>query len=257
MALRKSSKISVQTDFQKEYSGTDVLLNAEEGLIGYNLDVVKKMARGLGIHDIVNAGGGRLAVVEFGAGTGALAEVWRHLFNFDPICVEIDPNLIQILQSKGFKTADDISKLASKTPLLYTSNVLEHIEDDITALKAIKAKIEPGGKLAIYVPALPLLFSDLDRKVGHFRRYRKKELIRKVKLAGFEVQNCYFNDSIGVAASLILKIVGYKTQKGLGSKKSLVFYDRYAYPVSKALDRLIFKHIIGKNLILFATNPKP
>ena len=49
MAFRKSSKISVQTDSQKEYSGTDVLVNAEEGLIGYNLDVVKKMAHGLGI----------------------------------------------------------------------------------------------------------------------------------------------------------------------------------------------------------------
>lgn len=255
MVHRKQTKITVQTDSQKDYSGTTVLLDAEEGLAGYNLDVVKKLATGL---CIIGAFRNEIksSIVEFGAGTGALAEVWRNLFNVHPICVEIDPTLIQILQTKGFTTVTNIQNITSKVLFVYTANVLEHIEDDVKALKVIRESMEPGGIIAIYVPALPVLFSDLDRNVGHFRRYKKKELVNKVISAGYEVQNCYFNDSIGVLASLALKVVGYKGKVGLGSKSSLFFYDRYIYPISKVLDRIFFRYVIGKNLFLFATVPK-
>jgi len=113
--------------------------------------------------------------------------------------------------------------------------------------------LKPGGIIGIYVPALPFLFSNFDREVGHFRRYKKRELIKLVKLAGFEIENCYFNDSIGVIASLVVKIFGYNKEK-FGSKKSLILYDKYIYPISKILDKIIFKHLIGKNLFLFAKN---
>lgn len=252
MGYRKSRKVSLQTDSQKEYSGSQELFDSEEGLAGYNLDVVKKLAIGLGIDR--NGGGLTSNVLEFGAGTGALAEVWRSEFALDPICIEIDPELIRILQFKGFKTYDDIGNLSSDIHFIYISNVLEHIEDDVKALRAIREKMKQGGKIAIYVPALPILFSDLDRNVGHFRRYKKRELINKVKLAGYEIEECYYNDCVGVLASLTLRLLGYKNKIGLGSKKSLLFYDKYVYPVSKILDRIAFKYVIGKNLFLFAVN---
>jgi predicted SAM-dependent methyltransferase len=59
--------------------------------------------------------------------------------------------------------------------MIYSSNVLEHIEDDSRALNEMFAKLQINGKLAIYVPAFMFLFSDLDIKAGHFRRYSKKE----------------------------------------------------------------------------------
>ncbi len=247
------SRFSLQTDSQKTYSAVQELQDGEEGLAGYNLDIVKKLAGGLGIKSDTGLPSSR--VVEFGAGTGTLAEVWREQFALDPFCIEIDPDLLRILRSKGFKTSSSIQNLSSNIPYIYTSNVLEHIEDDVSVLRIIRNKMEKGGKIAIYVPALPILFSDLDRSVGHFRRYRKSELLRKVKLAGYEVDECYYNDCVGVLASLLLRILGYKNKAGLGSKKSLLLYDRYAYPISKILDRLIFKYLIGKNLYLFATNP--
>jgi hypothetical protein len=42
--------------------------------------------------------------------------------------------------------------------------------------------------------------------------------------------------------------------KGNQSKKSLIFYDRFIYPVSTILDKILFKRVIGKNLFLFAEN---
>ena len=116
--------------------------------------------------------------------------------------------------------------------------------------------MKQGGKIAIYVPALSMLFSDLDRHVGHFRRYEKKELIHKVELAGYEIETCFYNDCLGVLASLSLRLLGYKNRAGLGSKKSLLIYDKFIYPVSMILDRIVFRHVIGKNLFLFAVNPK-
>jgi len=239
-----------QTRLQKNYSGTQLLLDIEEGLAGYNLDVVKKLYKGLGLSKNSEV----QSILDFGAGTGALAEVWKSEFDIKPICLEIDPQLIEKLKKKGFATYTSIGLINFEVTAIYTSNVLEHIEDDVQALRYIKSKMKKGGKIGIYVPALPILFSDLDRYAGHFRRYKKNELKNKVTAAGFKVQACYYNDCIGVLASLALRVLGYKNKTGLGSKKLLIFYDRFVYPVSTILDKILFKRVIGKNLFLFAEN---
>ena len=227
-------------------------------LVGYLL-IGNKIFSGGRINNAYNFGPpdeSFVSVLEFGAGTGVLAEIWESDYGITPTCVEIAPSLQKILISKGFKTLDNIAKLSQDQGFIYTSNVLEHIEDDLGALIQIRSHLEIEGKLAIYVPALPFLFSDLDRRVGHFRRYRKSELINKVESAGFRIEYCHYNDCLGVLASLALKIIGYKNKAGLGSKKSLIFYDNVVYPISIILDKIVFKFLIGKNLLLIATNPK-
>jgi len=239
---------SHQSESRLEYSGTEELMDSEEGLARYNRDVVKKIAQGFGMK---RHAGQRVSVLEFGAGTGVLAEIWESDYEISPTCVEIAPSLQKILIRKGFKTLENIAKLTEEQSFIYTSNVLEHIEDDLGALRQIRSHLEIEGK-----PALPILFSDLDRRVGHFRRYRKRELISKVEGAGFQIEYCHYNDCLGVLASLALKMIGYKNKAGLGSKKSLIFYDNVVYPISIILDKIVFKHLIGKNLLLIATNPK-
>ena len=108
MENRKPWEVPLQSRSQRTYSGTEELLELEANLPGYNRDVVRKIANGLGVQ--VDEGASRLTVLEFGAGTGALAEIWRREFSIKPICIEIDPVLIQILQSKGFEY-DEISNL--------------------------------------------------------------------------------------------------------------------------------------------------
>jgi hypothetical protein len=253
MINKHDPRDSRQSDSRLEYSGTEELMDSEEGLDRYNRDVVKKIIQGFGLE---RHSGQLVSVLEFGAGTGVLAEIWESDYGITPTCVEIAPSLQKILISKGFKTLDNIAKLSQDQGFIYTSNVLEHIEDDLGALIQIRSHLEIEGKLAIYVPALPFLFSDLDRRVGHFRRYRKSELINKVESAGFRIEYCHYNDCLGVLASLALKIIGYKNKAGLGSKKSLIFYDNVVYPISIILDKIVFKFLIGKNLLLIATNPK-
>ena len=249
--FRKTGPTAFQRADQLDYAGTQALLDGEEGLEGYNRDVVMKLAKGLKFETGSKADS---HLLEFGAGTGSLAEIWRDSYNKSPICFEIDPSLAAMLRSKGFECVDSLDAVVQKVDFVYTSNVLEHIESDLDALKSIKKSIKPGGRLAIYVPALPMLFSDLDRKVGHFRRYKRRELISKVEAAGFTVEKCFYSDSIGVLASFALILVGFRNKAGLGSKQSMVFYDRLIYPISKTLDAFGFRKIVGKNLFLFAVN---
>ena len=239
----------VQDADHRGYAGTQALLDGEEGLEGYNRDVVMKLAKGLKFNFATQYPN---SLLEFGAGTGTLAEIWRARYKTSPICFEIDTTLLTMLRSKGFESYDSLEAVQHAVSGVYTSNVLEHIEDDLSALRSIRKILNTNGRLAIYVPALPILFSDLDRKVGHFRRYKKKELISKVREAGFRVEQCFYSDSIGVLASFALIVLGFRNKSGLGSKKSMIFYDRAIYPISKTLDRFMFKYVIGKNLFLFA-----
>ena len=196
------------------------------------------------------------AVVDFGAGTGTLAEIFRSEYGVTPICVELAPSLRKILENRKFSTLTSIDELKGNATFIYTSNVLEHIENDEAAIQKLFQKLESEGRIAIYVPALPIIFSDLDTTVGHFRRYTKKELVRKVEASGFQITKCTYVDSLGVLASLLIKVIGFKNNAGLGSEKSLLIYDRLVFPISKILDFLGFKFLIGKNLLLLASKPK-
>lgn len=62
--------------------------------------------------------------------------------------------------------------------LVLCQNVLEHIEDDVAAMRAMASTLRPGGHLALLVPAGPRLFGPLDVRFGHVRRY-SKELLRQ------------------------------------------------------------------------------
>jgi SAM-dependent methyltransferase len=66
-------------------------------------------------------------------------------------------------------------------------DVLEHIEEDEEALAEIRCALRPAGGLLITVPQHPRLWSVVDEYSRHVRRYRRTEVIGKVRKAGFEV----------------------------------------------------------------------
>jgi SAM-dependent methyltransferase len=73
-------------------------------------------------------------------------------------------------------------------------NVLEHIPEDVEALRSIRGMLVPGGRAVILVPALPVLYGSLDRELGHARRYDRRALRTTMERAGLRVtHNFYFN----------------------------------------------------------------
>jgi len=75
----------------------------------------------------------------------------------------------------------------------------------------------------------------------------------KVSGAGFEVTSWHFNDSVGILGNVLVKIFGYNNSMGLGGTFSLKLFDKFVYPISIVVDKLLTKHLFGKSLLIFAT----
>jgi cyclopropane fatty-acyl-phospholipid synthase-like methyltransferase len=193
-------------------------------------------------------------MLDIGAGIGVIAEYMREA-GHTVVCMEPDERQANILKSKGFEVYTSLEDVSDETfDCVYAFNVLEHIADDEQALIewATKLKTAAGNKLLIYVPAFDMLFSNMDRKVGHFRRYRKKQLITKIRQSGLiPVNDVQYIDCLGFFASLIYKLTN---RNGDISRKSIIFYDRYCFPLSKIGD-IIFRKLFGKNVFIVAEKP--
>ena len=67
-------------------------------------------------------------------------------------------------------------------------NVLEHIEDDIRALRLFRELVAPtNGRVLIFVPAVPAAYGPLDAALGHHRRYVKRTLRTAFDKAGLDL----------------------------------------------------------------------
>ena len=130
-----------------------------------------------------------------------------------------------------------------------TGGIVEHIADDRGTVAALRARLKPNGSLLIYVPAFPVLFSSMDRKVGHRRRYRRAGLATLVANAGFAVTIARYQDCLGFFAALLFKWVG--NHRGTIDERGLIAYDRYVFPASRCLDRWAGRWF-GKNLLIVA-----
>jgi len=191
-------------------------------------------------------------VVDFGAGIGTFAQaVTGGGYNIH--CIEPDfRQLARILES-GLSASPDLGSLDNGSiDLLYSLNVLEHIDDDVAALHLCHEKIKPGGRLVIYVPAFQILYSSMDKNVGHFRRYTRTALSEKVCAAGFDVVRSEYVDSAGFLASLLFKAFG--NDNGSINRSALIAYDRYVFPLSRLADRILSR-AFGKNVFLTARRP--
>jgi SAM-dependent methyltransferase len=67
-------------------------------------------------------------------------------------------------------------------------DVLEHVEEDEAVLREMHAAVRAGGGIVVLVPRHPRLWSAMDDVAHHVRRYRRRELVAKVRAAGFHVE---------------------------------------------------------------------
>lgn len=89
---------------------------------------------------------------------------------------------------------DDLAKYYEEFDTVICINVLEHLEDDVRAVKNMKKLLTDKGKLILFVPAFQKLYCSMDKNVNHYRRYNKGVLREIAKECEMEiVANSYFN----------------------------------------------------------------
>ncbi|MCA2999698.1 MAG: class I SAM-dependent methyltransferase [Rhodocyclaceae bacterium] len=243
LEAKSASNPLLQSAEQTEYAGAQELWTQERHLPRYSRQVVKLLSRGHNPSD---------RVLEFGCGIGTLAVCWRDTLGNAPECLEIDARLRSEVERRGFRCYARMDEVEGAYDRIYSSNVLEHIEDDVSALRQLHAKLQDGGTLAIYVPAFMLIFNNLDWAVGHYRRYHRADLVEKLHAADFDIVDWSYRDCIGFFAWWSIRMRGYSPTKKLGSELDLSLYDRFILPLSSALDAVGFRYLFGKNLLVIA-----
>jgi SAM-dependent methyltransferase len=76
-------------------------------------------------------------------------------------------------------------------------NVIEHIAEDVEALRCVRDMLQPGGRAVILVPALEGLFGSLDTALGHYRRYTRRSIAEGMRQAGFRVERVFYFNLLG------------------------------------------------------------
>ncbi len=66
-------------------------------------------------------------------------------------------------------------------------NVLEHIENDSQAIQNLYQLLNPQGFLVIIVPAHQFLYGEIDRSIGHYRRYSLSDISQKLHSSGLKI----------------------------------------------------------------------
>jgi hypothetical protein len=224
------------------YTGSDLLFMNERALTNYNHWIVSEFTKYFAI------AGGKSAL-DFGAGIGTLCAIFSQKTKVLPATLEVDAAQRDTLRARGFHPYSSIDEVSENFDFIYTSNVLEHIEDDVATLIALRQRLADNGRIALFVPAFKLIWTTMDDKVGHYRRYTKKMLEARLQAAGFEVEKIAYRDSVGFMLALLFKVMGSKS--GEPSGWSLVVFDRFLLPISRLLD-VVTSPFFGKNVIAIA-----
>lgn len=190
-------------------------------------------------------------IVDFGSGNGYLSDLVSKQCNKKIDCVEIAENFFANYKNKDnlflHNSLEDLPD--NSIDFIYSSNVLEHIENDVAIVRLFGRKLKNNGVLLLYLPAFSCLYSSMDKKVGHFRRYNKNMLQDLLKNQ-FDVSKLEYVDFGGFWITLLYKLLGSKN--GDINKLSLIIFDRVIFPLGRLIDKLTQGKICGKNVLAIA-----
>ncbi|HEX3539210.1 MAG TPA: class I SAM-dependent methyltransferase [Acidimicrobiales bacterium] len=139
-------------------------------------------------------------VLDAGCGSGGNAAVYSR---FGPVFgVDTEAPALRAARGRGYRGVG-VASLAGLPfrdgafELVCATDVVEHVADDLGALRELRRVTRPGGHLMLTVPAYRWLWSDSDVQLGHFRRYTRGEITARCNEAGWNpVRASYFNSTL-------------------------------------------------------------
>jgi len=138
-------------------------------------------------------------VLDVGPGTGTNLRLLRDLGFTRVTGVDQSPEAIRFCAEKELGSVQLGNVCALPFPdesfdLILATDVIEHVEDDLSALRELHRILRPGKFLLLTVPAFPLLWGLQDEVSHHRRRYRINQLLERLLSADLSPrQHFYFN----------------------------------------------------------------
>lgn len=129
-------------------------------------------------------------------------------------------------------------------------NVLEHVEDDVHALRNMRDVLAPGSNICLLVPVNKWLYGPMDAVDHHYRRYTRAEMNAKVHDAGLEVVEQHYFNMLGIAAWFVQN---HLIRKPMAAPVQYSFYDRLV-PVLSLIERTVHPPA-GLSLVTIARTP--
>lgn len=228
-----------------KYYSTDIL-EVLEGADNYNQWIAES------ILPYVNS-----PALEIGSGIG---NITTYFLNKKPLYVtDKDETLIKHLKKRFSKinkvyvskfdiTKNSPSHYKSNFASAFAVNVLEHIKNDKNALLNIRETLRDNGRLILLVPAKKFAYNKLDNKLGHFRRYEKKEIIDKLENTGYIIEKIYYFNFVGLISWIVRDLVE-RNNISLTNKQITIFDS--IVPFLRKIE-LIINIPIGISLIIIA-----
>jgi len=189
-------------------------------------------------------------ILEIGAGCGSFTRNYVGLDQKKITLTELDKKNILDLKKKFKKNKKikikscSIKKIKGQYDVILYLHVLEHIKNDKSEIINAKKKLKKNGYLILMVPAHQNIYSNLDRAVGHYRRYEKKFF--KIKLLGLKRVNLMSLDSIGYWLYYLNKI--FFREETFPSNFKIFLWDKIFTPLTIIVDRLT-NYNFGKCII--------
>jgi SAM-dependent methyltransferase len=196
-------------------------------------------------------------VLEIGAGHGTMTEVFAA--GFDVVAVEPSERAGKLLLDRfaeatvelvvGYDTDIETSRRFGSIVMI---NVLEHVDDDDGLLRRCLDRLEPGGRLCIWVPGFPSLYSHFDAKVGHYRRYTKRQASAQLRSAGFRITEARYVNVVGFLGWwAVVKVLRRNPTSG----EALRTIDQRITPVLRKVESRV-PVPFGQSLFIVAERPE-
>jgi len=198
----------------------------------------------------------QLKVIDIGCSTGQLLKRLNDEgFNSTNLYgIDVSQDAINKCHENGLKNtfvmdATNINWPDHKFDLIIASDCLEHISNDLEALRSWKKLKSPEGLMMIFVPSFMFLWSAHDETNHHYRRYTQKQLQNlgsKVNLA--LVNHGYWNFSLFLPVFFVHKLANIKrtfirnkTPNGTNWNLSFSLMDRFFYHLLSLENSIIIK----------------
>lgn len=205
--------------------------------------------------------------VDVGCGVGDMVDFFAR---FGP-AIGFDPELNAVLEGQrrgrtlAVATAESIPVDDGSASLVLALDVLEHIEDDIGAVREIFRLCRPGGLFVASVPAYPFLWSPYDESARHVRRYSKRQFLTLINAAGFNVQrmtgyNAVFLPLVAPVrvlsrSRLARKQLSLDTASQIRTSTRLSVIGRGATAIERSITKRGIDIPIGLSLVVVARRP--